>query len=374
MHEGVKSPSAAAVREPPLYGSQHVCSVNMVSTMSAFTSKWKVLPWIEGTLLGLFLFLPLVLEHYWVLFTTRIVILVLLALSFDMVWGYVGILSFGQALFFGGAGYGTALLATKLGFTSALILLPAAVLAGLLISFVMAAIILFGKRSPTAVFVALGTLTGSYVVERLLRGWSYVGGQNGIPSLPRLTIGTMEIEEGIHFYYLAFGLLVLVYIGLRWAVRSQFGLVLAGIREQEERLAFLGYQTQTYKGIVFCLAGMIAGLSGGLYSFHEGFVGPAQLGPVFSTQVALYSMFGGAGTLIGAVIGTGSIEAVGYFVSQYWETGWPILLGTLLLAIVTYRPAGLISLVVSERERIGAFGGGAVSASDDIAERCHEHA
>ena len=342
--------------------------------MSAFTSKWKVLPWIEGTLLGLFLFLPLVLEHYWVLFTTRIVILGLLALSFDMVWGYVGILSFGQALFFGGAGYGTALLATKLGFTSALILLPAAVLAGLLISFVMAAIILFGKRSPTAAFVALGTLTGSYVVERLLRGWSYVGGQNGIPSLPRLTIGTMEIEEGIHFYYLAFGLLVLVYIGLRWAVRSQFGLVLAGIREQEERLAFLGYQTQTYKGIVFCLAGMIAGLSGGLYSFHEGFVGPAQLGPVFSTQVALYSMFGGAGTLIGAVIGTGSIEAVGYFVSQYWETGWPILLGTLLLAIVTYRPAGLISLVVSERERIGAFGGGAVSASDDIAERCHEHA
>ena len=154
------------------------------------------------------------------------------------------------------------------------------------------------------------------------------------------------------------------------AVQPQIELV----REQEERLAFLGYQIQTYKGIVFCLAGMIAGLSGGLYSFHEGFVGPAQLGPVFSTQVALYSMFGGAGTLIGAVIGTGSIEAVGYFVSQYWETGWPILLGTLLLAIVTYRPAGLISLVVSERERIGAFGGGAVSASDDIAERCHEHA
>jgi len=346
----------------------------MAPAASGLKADRQALPWIEGTLFAVFLLMPLALEHFWVLFVTRILILGLLALSFDLVWGYVGILSFGQALLFGGAGYCAALLATKLGITSVLVLLPSAVLAGLLISFVIAAIVLFGKRSPTAVFVALGTLTGSYVVERLLRGWSYVGGQNGIPSLPRLTIGALEIEEGIRFYYLAFGLLVVIYLGLRWIVRSQFGLVLAGIREQEERLAFLGYQTQNYKGIVFCLAGMVAGLSGGLYAFHEGFVGPAQLGPVFSTQVALYSMFGGAGTLIGAVIGTSFIEAVGYNVSQYWETGWPILLGLLLLAIVSYRPGGLISLLVSEREKIGTFGGKAAATVSELTERFHEHA
>jgi branched-chain amino acid transport system permease protein len=346
--------------------------------MTLFSSRSnttrRILPWIEAGLCAAFLVLPLVLEHFWVLFVTRVVILGLLALSFDLVWGYVGILSFGQALFFGGAGYCAALLSTKAGITSALVLLPTAVFAGLLISFLIASIILFGKRSQTAVFVALGTLTGSYVVERLLRGWSYVGGQNGIPSLPRLTIGTVEIEEGVRFYYLAFALLVLSYFGLRLLVRSQFGLVLAGIREQEERLAFFGYQTQNYKGIAFCLAGVIAGLSGGLYIFHEGFVGPGQLGPVFSTQVALYAMFGGSGTLIGAIIGTSFIETAGYYISQYWETGWPIVLGLLLLAIVTYRPGGLISFVVSDRERTGAFGGKAPAAADHAPERCHERA
>jgi len=333
-----------------------------------------VLPWIEGGLFTLFLFLPLVLEHYWVLFITRVVILGLLALSFDLVWGYVGILSFGQALFFGGGGYCAALIATKLQVTSVLILLPSAVAGGMILSFVIASIVLFGRRSPTAVFVALGTLTGSYVAERLLQGWTYVGGQNGIPSLPRLTIGSVEIEEGIRFYYLAFGLLILVYLGLRWLVRSQFGLVLGGIREQEERLSFLGYKTQNYKGIVFCLAGMVAGLSGGLYVFHEGFVGPAQVSPMFSTQVALYAMFGGAGTLVGAVIGTGFVEAVGYYVSQYWEMGWPILLGFLLLIIVTYRPGGLISFVVPDRERVGAFGGKDADVGLELEDKCHGHA
>ena len=68
-------------------------------------------------------------------------------------------------------------------------------------------------------------------------------------------------------------------------------------------MAFFGYKVQNYKGIVFALAGLIAGLAGGLYAFHEGYVGPGQLGPVLSTQVVLYVLFGGVGTLVGAVVG-----------------------------------------------------------------------
>jgi hypothetical protein len=85
-----------------------------------------VIPWIEGALLALFLLLPAVLDDFWILFATRVFILGLLALSFDLVWAYAGILSFGQALFFGVAGYSCALLATKLNITSILVLLPMA--------------------------------------------------------------------------------------------------------------------------------------------------------------------------------------------------------------------------------------------------------
>jgi len=221
----------------------------------AATSKRRVIPWIEGALLLLFLFLPLAVDDFWVLFFTRVFILGLLALSFDLVWGYAGILSFGQALFFGVAGYSCALLATKAGVTSILLLLPLAAVVGLVVSVALAFLIILGKRVPTSVFVALGTLTGSYVVERLARGWSYVGGQNGIPSLPRLTIFGHEIAEGPVYYYFALAILALIYLGLRWLTRSQFGLVLAGIREQEARIAFFGYQVQNYKGVVFAIAG-----------------------------------------------------------------------------------------------------------------------
>ncbi len=316
----------------------------------------RTLPYIEGVLLVLFLALPVVLDDFWVLFTTRVFILGLLALSFDLVWGYAGILSFGQALFFGVAGYSCALLATQVGITSVLLLLPAAALAGLVVSVALAVLILLGKRVPTSVFVALGTLTGSYVVERLARGWSYVGGQNGIPSLPRFTAFGYEIAEGPVFYYFALAILAIVYLGLRWLTRSQFGLVLAGIREQEPRIAFFGYYVQNYKGVVFAIAGLVAGLSGGLYAFHEGYVGPGQLGPVLSTQVVLYVLFGGVGTLIGGIIGVSMIELFSYYLSQIWETGWPIVLGLLLLVVVMFKPSGLIGFLVSPRERVGSFG------------------
>jgi len=325
------------------------------------SARWGRVVGLEIGLLAIAVVLPAFLGEFWVLFATRVLVLGLMALSFDLVWGYAGILSFGQALFFGVAGYACALVATKLDIQSVLVIVPLAAAVGLVVSSVMAAIVVLGKRPYTVVFVSLGTLTGSYVVERLARGWSYVGGQNGIPSLPRLTLAGNEIAEGPAFYYMALVLLVLVYVGLRLLTRSQFGLVLAGLRQHEPRLAFLGYRTQDFKALVFCLAGAIAGLSGALYAFHEGFVGPGQLGPVLSTQVVLYALFGGVGTLIGPVIGTGLVDLLGYGLSRIWETGWPIALGLLLLLIVMFRPSGLMGFVITDRERIGSFG-----RSDDV--------
>lgn len=344
----------------------------------------RILPVIEITLLVLALPMPWVLDEFWVLFATKICILALLALSFDLVWGYAGIMSFGQALFFGVAGYVTALLATKSAVTSIFVLVPTAAIVGLVLAFVVAVIVIFGKRIPSVIFVALGTLTGSYAVERLARGWSWVGGQNGISSLPRLTAGSFEIEEGMVFFYIALAILVVTYVLVRLLVRSQFGLVLTGIRQQEGRIAFFGYQIQSYKGVVFTLAGLIAGVSGGLFAFHEGFVGPGQLGPVLSTQVVLYVLFGGAGTLIGAVLGVGIIEIISYALPQFsWlgksvtaflETGWPIVLGLLLLGTVMFRPTGLIGLLVSDRERVGSFGRPARESKQEEAKPRHEPA
>jgi len=172
-----------------------------------------------------------------------------------------------------------------------------------------------------------------------------------------MSFGSYEFDEGPVFYYLALGILVLVYLLCRFLVRSQFGLALAGLRENEQRIAFFGYKAQHLKAIVFAVGGAIAGLAGSLYAFHEGFVWPNMLGVVISTQVVLYVLFGGSGTLIGAVIGTVIIEGVSFWLSDNYRDIWPIILGVMLLLVILFRPLGLISFVVGERERVGAFGG-----------------
>jgi branched-chain amino acid transport system permease protein len=300
--------------------------------------------------------LPLAVDHFWVVLATRTLILCLVALSFDLLWGYTGIMSFGQALFYGAAAYGAALIARDLGITSIFVVVPLCTLIGLVLALVMAWFLLLGRYPPSTIFVGLGTLTGAYAADRLARGWYYLGGQNGIPSIPPLTAGSYQIVEGVEYYYLALGILVAMYGVCRFIVRSQFGLVLAGIRQQEERLTFLGYRVPHFKAIIFTFAGGMCGLAGGLAAFHDGFVWPNMLGVLLSTQIVLYVLFGGVGTLVGAIVGVASIDYVSFVLADRFPAFWPILLGLLLLFVVLVRPTGLCGLVVSERERVGRFG------------------
>ena len=138
--------------------------------------------------------------------------------------------------------------------------------------------------------------------------------------------------------------------GARFLVRSQLGLVLAGMRQNEERLAFFGYRVQVFKALVFSFAGMVAGLAGALYSYHQGFIGPGNMGPGLSTTAVIYCLFGGSGTLIGPVIGTAAIEVLSYVLADIdaIRQFWPVILGLVLLVVVMFQPSGLLGLVVSD--------------------------
>lgn len=299
--------------------------------------------------------LPAFLDDYLVVLATKIAILCLVALSFDLVWGYAGIMSFGQSVMFGAGGYGIALLARDQGITSALVVLPVAALLGILLSLFLSALLLLGRRPLATIFVALGTLTAAYAFERFAMGWYFLGGHGGIPSIPALTVLGREVELGRPFYFFALAVLATFYLLMRWMTRSSFGLALAGLREGEGRMAYLGFRVQHLKVIAFITAGAAAGVAGGLYALHEGFVWPKMLGVVIATQIVLYVILGGSGTLIGAVIGTVTVEVLSFFLSDQFQHVWPILLGMLLLIVVLFRPSGLVSLITSERERIGDF-------------------
>jgi branched-chain amino acid transport system permease protein len=318
----------------------------------------RVMPILEIIVFGALLIVPQVTGDFLTIIASRMLILAMLAISFDLCWGHSGIMTFGQALFFGIAGYVVALLANKAGFVQIWGIVPIAMLVGLATAFMLSAFLLLGRRTPTIIFVALGTLTASYAAERLVAGWQWVGAANGMSIWEFMRIGDYELEPGQVFYYLILGFLVVSYLASRWIVRSQLGLVLAGMRQNEERLAFLGYQVQQYKALVFSFAGMVAGLAGGLYAFHEGFIGPGSMGIVQSTYAVLYGLFGGVGTLLGAVLGVAAIESIAFTLSDIdaLKPYWPVVLGAIMLVVVAYRPTGIMGLLVSTRERIGSFG------------------
>lgn len=318
----------------------------------------RVLPLVEIALLVALVAVPFLVRDFHVAIVTRMLILAVLALSFDLCWGYSGIMTFGQALFFGMAGYAVALLANDAGFTQVWGVVPISMLVGLLAALLLGWFLLLGRRTPSVIFVALGTLTASYAAERLVAGWQRVGAGNGLSVYDFLSLGPLAIEPGRLFYYGVLGLLVLAYLGSRAIVRSQFGLVLAGMRQNEARLAFLGYRVPAFKALVFAYAGALAELAGGLYAHHEGYIGPADLGIALSTFVVLYGLFGGVGTLIGPIIGVLAIETLRFTLSDVdaLKTVWPVLLGVIMLVVVVFKPTGLMGFVLSERERIGSFG------------------
>jgi branched-chain amino acid transport system permease protein len=318
-----------------------------------------MLPLIEVAVLIVMVAAPIALNGRPELITliTNIAILSLLAISFDLCWGFSGIMTFGQALFFGAPGYVIALVGRDLGLSDIWLTLPLAMLTGLLLAFIVALFLLVGRR-PTPIFIALGTLTGSYAAERLVSGWQYVGAGNGLSAVKLLQMGSYGFVEGTEFYSLACAILLAVYLGARALVRSQLGLVLAGMRQNEERLAFLGYRVQIFKVLVFSFAGMIAGVAGALYSYHQGFIGPGNMGPGLSTQAVIYCLLGGSGTLIGPVIGTAVIEILTYVLADIESIRqfWPVFLGLVMLAIVLFQPNGILGMAVSARERIGSYG------------------
>lgn len=318
----------------------------------------RMIPILEIILLILLVAVPFFVSDFLTIIITRMIILAMLAISFDLCWGYSGIMTFGQALFFGMAGYAVALLANKAGVVQLPLVLITGMLVGLVSSFLLGWFLLLGKHRIEIIFAALGTLTASYAAERLVAGWTWVGAANGLSVFDFILIGSYELEPGRVFYYIAAAVLVIVYLASRYLVRSQLGLVLAGMRQNETRLAFFGYRVQLFKALVFSFAGMIAGISGSLYVHHEGFIGPSSMGVGLSTFVVLYGLFGGIGTLLGPVIGVIAIEGISFTLSgqDVLKSIWPIILGVILLVVVVYKPTGIMGFLVSDRERIGTFG------------------
>ncbi|WP_336024006.1 branched-chain amino acid ABC transporter permease [Halobellus salinisoli] len=295
--------------------------------------------------------LPLFVSEYRVSTWSTYLTFALLALSIDLVWGYTGLLTLGHAAFFGAGAYVTAKLLKEVPAVPdvAVVFLIAPALAALLT--LVLGWFLFSADVKGSYF-AITTLIVSIIFESVAGEFvGFLGGFNGIYGIPSIQVVGFELTATMS-YYLALGVLVGSYLLLRLLVDSAFGRVLRGIRGNQERTEFFGYDTQQYRLIVFTLSGAMAGVAGSMYATVDGFVSPPLLGFVLSTQVVIWIAVGGRGTLIGAVFGALLIQYLNSTLSDvlinYWEMG----LALLFIAVVIGAPRGIVGLLSDTVEGI----------------------
>lgn len=262
-----------------------------------------------------------------------------LAVSLDFVWGYAGILSLGQLLPFGIAAYTSAKIATAAPSLS-VPALGVAALVGAGVAAILGVAML--RRRPSAVVVGLLTLVLSLTLEQLAEQWREVtGGFNGLTGVPRMgAFGTQlpDVAQDILISTLALGAITVV--GL--VVSRPIGAVLVGVRCNERRMAALGYDTVRIKIWAFTVGGAMAGFAGALYVYRTSFVSPQIFGFALATNVILWTLVGGRGTIVGPVIGALAINFASATLADLWLQYWTFATGVIFVVVVVAMPQGLV--------------------------------
>ncbi len=288
---------------------------------------------------------------FWLDILTEILIWSLFAASINLLFGYTGLLSFGQALFFGFGMYGVAIGISKfeLGFWPALGL-------GLFLSTGMAAFIGALAVRLTWHYFAIITVVFSLIFYFLaLSAKSITGGDDGTPfSMPPMfTFGETEVSMSNYTtqYFFILLMVALAFFLMYRLVRSPLGLALIAIRENDARAEMIGLNVYLLRLISFIAAGALAGLSGSLFALFGRYASATYMFYHVSGEGVVWTIIGGAGTILGPVVGTALVILVREELSNVWEH-YQILVGLVVILTVIFAPRGLMGLWNSMLDRL----------------------
>jgi len=322
--------------------------------------------------LAVLILTPIYFELDTVLNLTVYMIMAVLALSLALVWGFGGILCFGQSAFFGLGAYTYAIAMINMGESTAPLLLSISVPA--LFAAALGYFIFYGRISD--VYLGVITLTVTLILFNSINstagpefhiGAARLGGFNGIPGIPPLNWPFQKDKpvdlQGM--FYLSTASLIVVYFGLRALLASRFGHIIVGIRENERRAELLGYDPRAYKLATFVIGAALAGYAGCLFANWGAFVSPTIFGLAQSAQIIIWVIVGGRGALIGPILGCIGIQWLTAALGANAPTGAggfaailsnaPLVLGAILIAFVLLAPKGLTpSLADLVRPRVRA--------------------
>jgi branched-chain amino acid transport system permease protein len=305
-----------------------------------YNSKWLLL-----LLLVLAILLPYISDSKFLLSEMiQVFILAVYAMSYDLLLGYTGIVSFGHAIFFGTGAYAVGILLTKLDNPN--LLLVAFVIA-IVISAVVALLMGILSLRVKDVYFSMITLAVAQLFFILAGKWdSLTGGDDGI-SYIRIPA---FLRDRVTFYFLALAFLVVMYMFLRRVVNSPLGRTLEAIRENEQRAESLGYHVLKYKLVSILLSGIVATLAGGMWAVFQRYVNTTVFSLDQTIDALLMTIIGGVGTLLGPVFGAGVITFVHEWLSSLASSypifeRWLMFFGVVYIVIVMFFPRGILGTI-----------------------------
>jgi len=324
----------------------------------------------------IFLVLPLSLDLFRLNLVGKYLTYAFIAVSLVLLWGYGGILSLGQGIFFGLGGYCMAMflkleasdpISTKIQTTpgipdfmdwNQLTKLPWFWEPFHSLTFTIMAILLvptlfaFGigyamfKRRVGGVYFAIITQAIALILTILIVGQQgYIGGVNGITDLKTLLGWDIRADSAKYILYFVNGaLLITVILISRVILSSKFGMLMLAMRDKEERVRFSGYDVADFKIFMFCLAAMISAIGGAMFTLQVGFMSPTFVGIVPSIEMVIFAAVGGRMSLIGAVYGALLVNYGKTAFSESYPELWLFLMGGLFIAVVMFFPDGIAGI------------------------------
>ena len=281
-----------------------------------------------------------------------VLIAALYAMGYNLLWGQAGLISFGHATYFA-LGASTTIMMMNVIDAGSSFPTPLLPLVGGLSSFLLGLIAGWFATIRTGVYFAMITVAITELVRAIVERWDSVfGGEAGLNSV-RNDWGPFGFQSLADVYYFTLAWTILGILFLWILQRSPLGLVIRGIREQEERVKFLGYDTHTLKTLVFAISAGMSGLAGSLLAFSNESTNVSLFEGANSTMVLVNTVIGGAGVFFGPAVGAALTTLFGYYVANA-TFYWLLYMGILFIVIVIYAPRGITGLAVDAVRRIAA--------------------
>jgi branched-chain amino acid transport system permease protein len=276
---------------------------------------------------------------FWQGMLIQVFIWAVFAMSYDLLMGYTGILSFGHAMFFGTGAYVTAMLLKHAGWP--LLQVGLAVIVVAIIQSVIIGVLSLRVKGVYFTMVTLAFAQMFFILAEATDFREWTGAEDGLHSIP-VPAWMSPTDERLTFYFLTLAFCVVAYLILRRVVHSPTGRVFIAIRENESRAQVIGYNTFVFKLIAMILAGVMAALAGSMNAIWNMNANPGMLSLTTTINALLMTIIGGAGTLVGPLLGAGVYQLMGYFLNLWFGPRWPLIFGIVFILIVLFFPYGIV--------------------------------